>query len=89
MTVFCPCTKKNKRVTFDIIVDIIIVPSCYYSNVHKIWWSNTEIVLFKESFLLDITCLKNKHPKMTTQDAITLLYQPPKSTIMYKKTNFC
>ena len=88
MNLFCP-KRKYKHVSFNMLIDVIIIPnSMYEDNPVKIWWSNSDIFLFKESCSIEIMRLLHIHPKMRISDALKLLYQPPNSTIVFNEKNF-
>jgi hypothetical protein len=81
------CYKTKKKIKFDEYVYIDYIPSSIKDR-NMLWWNNTELYLFKESCILEIKNLLNRHPNMNYRDAIKLLYQPGNMTIIYDESNF-
>lgn len=68
----------NKKVTFDIFNDVIIIPNHLEMNdcVKKIWWTHFELNLFRENALNEFYGFCVNNPKMTVKNIKKILYQP-------------
>jgi len=75
----------KKKISFNCCIEVTIIPQTTES---KLWWSDRDIQLFKESSIVEIIRLKQIHPSITIQQASKLLYQPPNMTIIYDINNF-
>ena len=80
----------NKKIKFNNYVYVYIIPNNqhYLENnlLDKLWYSNNDIIYFKNSAIREIKELINKHSNMSFKDARYLLYENTK--IMYNPTFF-
>ena len=77
---------KQKKISFDHFIEVLVIP--HMDETGKLWWSDNDLQLFKESSKIEIKRLQKIHPAITIQQASKLLYQPPNMTIVYDSTNF-
>jgi hypothetical protein len=80
--------KKNKRVRFHNLIQVVLVPkiSDLYDTI-DIWWSNTDKLNANKSMYDEIQVLRKRHPAMTLKQAMKLLYQP-NNLRYYDPSNF-
>lgn len=73
------CKKRTKRITFDYIVNVVLIPCSREMDVEMknlLWWNNRELTYFGISALdeIDTFLLYNSH--LNRKQAIKYLYQP-------------
>ena len=83
------CNKKNKKVSFDLFIEIIYIPKYEKQNNYNhdnLWWSDYEMQMTRIGSRDEILTLLKKHTLMTLDHAKQLLYQP--NNISYNSKNF-
>jgi len=80
----------KKSVSFSDMVSVILIP-CRKELIdthlsHELWWSNKDFIRFKTECFYEMNELKRKHPDITRQQVLKLLYQP--RNITYDDSNF-
>lgn len=81
--------KKEKKVSFDLFIEIIYIPKYEkYNNYdyENLWWSDYEMQMTRIGSRDEILTLLKKHTLMTLDHAKQLLYQP--NNISYNSKNF-
>jgi len=76
---------ENKKVKFNENNKFHVI-NFDNDSIFNIWYSNYDLVYFKENAENEIIELMEKHNSMTYKDAIKLLYQP--GNICYDSDNF-
>jgi hypothetical protein len=88
---FCAKNKNKKKITFNCKVDVILIPNLYeYQDIiTSLWWSKTDLLLFRKSSRDELYELIQRHDfTMPLKQAMKFLYQPGNMTIVYDKQNF-
>jgi hypothetical protein len=76
-----------KKVTFNKIIEVYIIPS-FFTNIDKLnlWWNKNDVNNAVFSCKTEIANLIEIHPQMEIKYARKLLYQP--NNISYDPNNF-
>jgi len=82
--------KTIKKVTFSNIVSLHLIPSRQEiideNLLNDLWWDKQDCTRFYLEWLEEMRELKGKHPDITRNQILKLLYQP--SNISYDESNF-
>jgi len=80
----------KKTVTFSSVVYLRLIPTrreIVEENLFdELWWSEKDFIQFRIETFDEMNELKQKHPNITRQEVLKLLYQP--GNICYDKNNF-
>lgn len=80
--------KKRKKVSFQNIIRVILIPK--YSEIcdcRDLWWNEFDRKIATIFMNNEINTLIRMHPSMNTKQAMKLLYQP-NNIRYYDKMNF-
>ena len=73
------CVKRTKKITFDCIVNVILIPCSREMNAEMktlLWWNNREIKYFGISALDEIETFLLYNTHLNRKQAMKYLYQP-------------
>ena len=80
--------KFKKKLKFNNIVKVFLIPNRNEILQNDLWWSCQDIANFKKTSNDEILNLIKRHKYMTIKQATKLLYQPGSLTIKYDINNF-
>ena len=66
--------KKNKKIQFNYLRDVVIVPNKEEYIRHGVWWNEEDYLRFKESAINEILLLKTKYRALNLTQALSILY---------------
>ena len=82
--------RKKQKIRFHKYVNIILIPCIddyiKYNLINILWYSENDIINFKNSAIIEIKNLINRHLNMSIKDAKYLLYENTK--IIYNPSFF-
>jgi len=83
-------SKTKKSVSFSSIANVILIPTrkelIDVNILQQLWWSDKDFIRFRTECIEEMAELKGKHPDITRQQTLKLLYQP--RNITYDERNF-
>ena len=86
LTIFCK--KYKKKIKFNNIVNVILIPdiTTFFDIKNLLWWNESDLLNSVNTARNELHNLINRNPSMTLSQAKKLLYQP--NNISFNEENF-
>jgi len=80
--------KTRKKITFDNVVNVVLIPSAkeMESIKNDIWWSRIDYTTFYVSARKEVSDFIEQHYPMNQYQAMKLLYQPSATVVSEDNT---